>query len=207
VFERTEGHFLDRPLIVFCREFRIVRFVHWGNGLRTGNAAVGTRKWRRLWIALLLALGSMLWGAVAARAADAPPSAACARSLNNILAHASIDFATGSATIDPLSARLLDVLVQALGACPGTIRVEGYTDSQGSAASNLALSQARAEAVRAALVERGVSAERLQSKGFGMERPVADNATAEGRARNRRIEFRSVDEPAPATAAKPAGAH
>jgi outer membrane protein OmpA-like peptidoglycan-associated protein len=75
------------------------------------------------------------------------------------------------------------------------ITVDGYTDSQGDAPYNQALSQRRAESVRAYLVSRGVSADRVTAQGFGLTRPIADNASAEGRANNRRVEI--VVQPAP----------
>ncbi|NCA68754.1 MAG: hypothetical protein EOM91_01400 [Sphingobacteriia bacterium] len=69
------------------------------------------------------------------------------------------------------------------------IRIEGHTDSIGDAEANLALSQQRAEAVRNALIERGVDAGRVSAEGIGQDRPIADNATAAGRALNRRVEI------------------
>jgi len=69
------------------------------------------------------------------------------------------------------------------------IRVEGYTDSQGSASFNQDLSQARAESVRTYLVSHGIAADRIVAEGFGPARPVADNASSEGRADNRRVEI------------------
>lgn len=69
------------------------------------------------------------------------------------------------------------------------ITVEGHTDSQGSDSHNLDLSQRRADAVRNALVQRGYQADLIQSQGVGEGRPVADNASAEGRANNRRVEI------------------
>ena len=69
------------------------------------------------------------------------------------------------------------------------IEVAGHTDSMGSDAYNMKLSQQRAEAVRNFLVSRGVAADRLTAKGYGEAQPVADNATEEGRFKNRRVEL------------------
>jgi len=69
------------------------------------------------------------------------------------------------------------------------ITVQGHTDSQGSDAANLQLSQARAQAVRDYLVAHGVSANRIRAEGVGESKPVADNASPEGRANNRRVEI------------------
>ncbi len=104
-----------------------------------------------------------------------------------------MEFASGSAVLAPSSGSLLDRVAEVARTCPGTLRVEGHTDSTGVAASNLVLSRARAEAVRQALVERGLPAERLVAEGFGQARPVAPNDDAAGRARNRRIELHVAD--------------
>lgn len=69
------------------------------------------------------------------------------------------------------------------------LRIEVHTDDQGQAAANQALSEQRALAVARELVAKGVDCKRLIPVGFGQEKPVADNATAEGRARNRRVAF------------------
>jgi OOP family OmpA-OmpF porin len=69
------------------------------------------------------------------------------------------------------------------------LHVEGHTDNVGDAASNKRLSEARAKSVMDAIVQAGVAAERLEAAGFGQERPVADNRSEEGRARNRRVEL------------------
>jgi OmpA-OmpF porin, OOP family len=114
---------------------------------------------------------------------------ACERSLASLLAGEEIEFASASAVISARSAPLLDRLAKEARACPGNIRIEGHTDNIGRANFNLRLSDDRAAAVRAALIERGVPADRLQSEGFGATRPLADNHTPEGRAKNRRIEF------------------
>jgi outer membrane protein OmpA-like peptidoglycan-associated protein len=116
----------------------------------------------------------------------------CEQSLAGMLAGEQIVFAPGSAKIDAKSGALLDRLAQEVRACPGSIRIEGYTDTVGRGRVNQHLSQARAAAVRDALIARGVSAKRLVAKGYGARRAIADNSTEAGRAQNRRIEFHTV---------------
>jgi outer membrane protein OmpA-like peptidoglycan-associated protein len=67
--------------------------------------------------------------------------------------------------------------------------VEGHTDSQGQPSFNQDLSQKRADAVRTYLVSRGISSDRITAQGYGLARPIADNASPEGRANNRRVEI------------------
>jgi OmpA-OmpF porin, OOP family len=100
-------------------------------------------------------------------------------------------FKTGSATIDPKSYGLVASVAATLKTLPEhkKVRVEGHTDGQGNPKKNLELSQKRAEAVVAQLVRQGVVRERLSAQGFGKTKPIADNKTAEGRAKNRRVEF------------------
>jgi outer membrane protein OmpA-like peptidoglycan-associated protein len=100
-------------------------------------------------------------------------------------------FAFNSARIDPASDRSLGALARVLAGHPDwVITVEGHTDSIGTAAANQALSQRRAEAVRARLAERhGMNTSAWKAVGFGPSRPREPNATIEGRARNRRVEL------------------
>lgn len=72
------------------------------------------------------------------------------------------------------------------------LSVNGYTDNSGTAQRNLELSQERAKTIVDELVRRGIPSGRLRSHGFGRERPIADNATAEGRAKNRRVELERI---------------
>lgn len=97
-------------------------------------------------------------------------------------------FDTGQATLQPSSQEQLNNVAAILKAYPNVhLKIGGYTDSTGDAASNLALSDARAKNVMNALVAAGIDPSRLDSKGYGDQYPVGDNATEEGRAQNRRI--------------------
>jgi outer membrane protein OmpA-like peptidoglycan-associated protein len=99
-------------------------------------------------------------------------------------------FDTRKATIKPVSFPLLDDVAKALADHPKiSVRIEGHTDSQGSDKFNLALSQRRAESVRAYLIGKGIEQDRMVAKGFGERAPIADNRTSDGRAQNRRVEF------------------
>ncbi len=105
-------------------------------------------------------------------------------------------FEFGKAIIDPASFPLLNDVADTIVTNPavGRVEVSGHTDSRGSAAFNLTLSQQRADAVTAYLVGRGVDPERLISKGYGLEKPIDTNETDEGRERNRRVEFNLIDQ-------------
>jgi len=70
------------------------------------------------------------------------------------------------------------------------IKLGGYTDNTGNEAKNMTLSQNRADAVKAALVDKGIAADRIVTEGYGIQHPVASNDTPEGRAQNRRIALR-----------------
>lgn len=102
-----------------------------------------------------------------------------------------VNFATNSATIvGDISFAILDEVADILFEYPDmAVRIEGHTDSQGSSSYNLRLSQDRADAVRAYLIERGIGPNRLSAIGYGEERPIEDNDTSSGRAANRRVEF------------------
>jgi OOP family OmpA-OmpF porin len=101
-----------------------------------------------------------------------------------------VNFATDKADILPTSEPQLAQVLDLLRTDPALkLAVEGHTDNTGDAAHNRTLSEARARAVVAALAGKGIDAARLQAAGFGADRPVADNAGEEGRARNRRVEL------------------
>ncbi len=101
-----------------------------------------------------------------------------------------IEFDVDSATIRAESKGVLDDVARALAArTEWRLAVEGHTDATGTAAHNQELSAARAAAVRAYLAAHGIAGDRLRAAGFGATRPVADNSTDLGRARNRRVEL------------------
>ncbi len=116
----------------------------------------------------------------------------CEAELTDLLKDARIEFDSSSSVIDASSNALLDEVVAAVRRCPGTLRIEGHTDSTGPEDENETLSRNRALAVRNALVARNVDPQRLIAEGYGATRPLAGNTTPEGRARNRRIEIRVV---------------
>jgi outer membrane protein OmpA-like peptidoglycan-associated protein len=105
-----------------------------------------------------------------------------------------INFKTNSAHILPGSWAVLDRALKVLQDFPDVnLEISGHTDSKGRDAYNLRLSQRRADSVKLYFVTRGVASSRLVSIGYGESRPIADNATASGRASNRRTEFKLID--------------
>ncbi len=118
----------------------------------------------------------------------------CVALANEIAKDAETLFEPGQASLAAASAPLLEDLALTLQRCADAkIEIGGHTDSQGSPDANLALSEQRARAVRWAMVGLGVDNARLTSVGYGAENPIADNETEEGRAANRRIEFKLAD--------------
>ena len=104
-----------------------------------------------------------------------------------------IYFTSGSARLDARSEPLLNSIVDIISRCPELIiEVSGHTDSDGPALSNMRLSELRAAAVAQYLASKNIPKERIRNVGFGETRPVASNQTAEGKYRNRRIEFAVV---------------
>ncbi len=104
-----------------------------------------------------------------------------------------VHFATAKYRVLPDSFALLDQVVQVLNDFPKMhISIEGHTDSVGTEASNMRLSEKRAEAVLDYLVSKGIGPDRLEATGFGPTKPIASNKTVRGRSQNRRTEFRIV---------------
>ncbi len=105
-----------------------------------------------------------------------------------------VEFDFASATLRAGAKPILEQAAQLLAESPDErVEVRGYTDSVGSEGFNLTLSRRRARAVATYLESAGVGAQRLSVEGFGMADPVADNATAEGREQNRRVELVPLD--------------
>jgi len=120
----------------------------------------------------------------------------------------SIFFDTGKTTIQSVSFGLLDEVSDILREHPelAKIRIEGHTDSRGSATANKTLSQGRAEAVRTYLTGKGIDAARLEAVGYGEDRPIAKGENEAAWSKNRRVDFfvtERKDAPAPAPAAAP----
>jgi outer membrane protein OmpA-like peptidoglycan-associated protein len=131
-----------------------------------------------------------------------PPLAAAPKhvviSADKIVITEKIQFDFDAATIKPASNALLDEIAAVIQANPQLrkISIEGHTDSDGVATYNLKLSRERAASVLRYLTGHGVAAARLTSTGFGAERPIASNDSAEGKEKNRRVEFLIVEQDA-----------
>jgi OmpA-OmpF porin, OOP family len=115
---------------------------------------------------------------------------ACQDGVSKLMVGKTINFNTGNANIAASSQPLIDEIATAIKGCTGAaIEVGGHTDAQGTDANNQALSEARANAVVAALKAKGVPADRLSAKGYGETKPIDPAATRDAMAKNRRIEF------------------
>ena len=102
-------------------------------------------------------------------------------------------FDTGKATIKFESAEILNQIINVLKKFPNSrFRIEGHTDSTGKKAKNMILSQNRADAVKVYLIQGGIDAGRLESQGFGPEKPIASNKNKKGRELNRRVEINLI---------------
>ena len=119
---------------------------------------------------------------VAPVAAATKPDNGCGETIKS-----RIEFATGKASITPAGKAVLDKVASCLA--DAKVEVAGHTDDRGKDEMNLKLSQARAQAVADYLVARGLDKAKLTARGYGKTKPIADNATTEGRQANRRIDF------------------
>ena len=101
-----------------------------------------------------------------------------------------IGFDVNKSVLKPESMGVINDVVKQMQDNPTlNLEIDGYTDSDGNADANITLSQQRADAVRDAMIQSGIDASRLTSKGFGAAKPIAPNTTQEGKAENRRVEF------------------
>jgi outer membrane protein OmpA-like peptidoglycan-associated protein len=102
----------------------------------------------------------------------------------------SIEFETGSANIKPSSYKMLDEIFESAVVAEGLkLGVYGHTDNSGSDVTNMPLSEQRARAVSTYLIKKGLKENRVEVKGYGSTKPISDNSTAEGKAKNRRVEI------------------
>ena len=121
-----------------------------------------------------------------------PPPAPAVKEQGSIIFR-NIQFDLNKSNIKPESYPILDEVVDYLKANPNVkMEVQGHTCNLGTAAYNLKLSDRRAASVKTYLVGKGVAADRLETKGYGLTMPVAPNDTEENRARNRRVEFKPI---------------
>ncbi|AFL74473.1 OmpA family protein [Thiocystis violascens] len=110
------------------------------------------------------------------------------------LAESDLNFPMGGAALPAARTASLEKVAEFLGQHPNlTVLLQGHTDSLGSAARNLGLSEQRAIAIKAALVGLGVAQDRIRAEGIGEAKPIASNDTAEGRSRNRRVELYLIE--------------
>ena len=122
--------------------------------------------------------------------ATTPPAGATHSTLNE-----AVLFARGSAVLKKGSGKVLDTVAADLKKNDNKFTVQGHTDSTGTEAGNMKLSQKRADAVKAALVKRGIKAERIRTKGYAAKRPVVKDAkTAADHQKNRRVVIVYMDD-------------
>lgn len=116
----------------------------------------------------------------------------CQQEFDQYLQDERVTFKSGRSDLSDGSLGLLGMLASVIRNCDVRVEVAAHTDAEGDSAINLKLSQRRAEAVRKYLVGSGVPVGYVQARGYGETQPVADNHSADGRAANRRVEFRVI---------------
>ena len=146
---------------------------------------------RARWLLVVLFLGT---GCVTVPRVETPRDVSSLVVLegDSIVVKETIGFAHGKAEIEPSSMDLLDAVAKILTTTMSIAKltIEGHTDTTGEPAANQPLSEERARAVKKYLESKGVDPQRLESRGFGSSQPVDTNETEEGRAKNRRVEFK-----------------
>ncbi len=124
-----------------------------------------------------------------------PSRADLQHALDKILSGKRVEFLYAKNELTPKSKKILDQVAQALQRYPGLrIEIGGHTDSDGTEVRNLILSQKRAETVKKYLVQKGIVPDRLVAKGYGESRPLVKNDTPAHKQRNRRVEFRVINQ-------------
>jgi OOP family OmpA-OmpF porin len=115
----------------------------------------------------------------------------CQKRFDEIMRNGNIIFASNQSKIAPQSRTILDSIVETTQLCSDFfINIAGHTDNVGNEAHNIKLSRQRAESVGSWLILAGVDKSKVRTEGYGSSKPIADNSTAEGRAKNRRIQFK-----------------
>jgi len=175
---------------------KLVEQLDAGGGLTTGTMPIGNG--RTLWLEVDVANSGVTYSLMIVEEGEmkqdveftAGDLAEALKTKGSIAVH-NILFDTGKATIKPESAGTLAVIADALKSEEALkIEIQGHTDNVGAPAANLKLSQDRAAAVKAYLVQTGgIAAARLTTAGLGDTKPIGDNKTDEGRAQNRRVEL------------------
>jgi OmpA-OmpF porin, OOP family len=128
--------------------------------------------------------------AITVMSANEKAADSCQSMMRQTTAKGTINFERAKADLTSDSTQTLKDLAEIANECPTfSIQIEGHTDAEGTDERNQRLSDRRARAVADFLAQNGVDAKRLTAVGYGATRPIADNTTAEGRAKNRRIEF------------------
>lgn len=123
-------------------------------------------------------------------------SGTCQGQIADYLKRQPIKFRSGKAELADVSSNTIAMLAMLVRRCATRVEVAGHTDAKGDAEVNLVLSQRRANTVAKLLVNHGVLAEKIEARGYGESQPIGDNATDEGRKKNRRIEIRVLGAPA-----------
>lgn len=174
-----------------------LKFAFNGDALKLDTSALDPEKRAQISRAFQSGLGNVQIEGLfdqGTQALSALAPGANAADLTSALNKTTVNFDTGLATLTRSSEGILDLAATAIKNSNQEVKVEigGHTDSQGNATTNQQLSEQRADAVRSALVKRGVPEARLVARGFGSNQPMADNSTEEGRKANRRIQYTAM---------------